>query len=424
MPLPWRYLAHGASVQLTLDDAPSKPKIKHRRAGSVLNRVDLAGEFGQQRGMRRAHVIAWGGYDESKPRVRLLLDSLRRAGALEAEINIAAWRGVEDKSVAGRRRLLKAGLTLLAGYPWAIWKLLLAPKRGAVLLLYPGIPDIVFAAIPAWLRGHRLVLDAFLPLHDTIVGDRLMLNSGSLSARVLWLAERFGLKLADIILVDTDQHGDFFASEFQIQRSRFLTVLVGAEPLFRAPAGKVPPLPVPTGRPLVLFYGQLIPLHGVGTILKAAQLTTHEPFHWLLVGRGQEEPLVRATLEDGRIRNVSWLPWVDYKTLPALIRQADLCLGIFGASPKASRVIPNKMYQILSAGKAILTRASPAVEALAAKYPDTVLTVPAANPHALADAVRRGLAGPPNIPLPSSALDALGPDGGVKSLLQCLNDEE
>lgn len=373
--------------------------------------------------MRTVHVIAWGSYDESKPRVRLLLDALRRTGALAAEINIAAWRGMEDKSLAGRGQLIKVALTLLRAYPAAILKLLRAPSGGAMLLPYPGIPDILFAVIPARLRGHRIVLDAFLPLHDTIVGDRAMLRPRSLAARLIWLGERIGLKLADIILVDSDQHGDFFAAEFGIERSRFLTVLVGAEPLFRAPAGQVPPLPVPAGRPLVLFYGQLIPLHGLGTILQAARLTAQEPFHWLLVGRGQEEPLLRAALEGGAMPNVSWLPWVDYEALPALIRHADLCLGIFGASDKAGRVIPNKMFQVLSAGKPILTRASPAVEVLADQFPHTVMTVPAADPQALADAVRRCLAEPARMrPLPPPALDALGPERGVTNLLRCLSD--
>ncbi|WP_225421507.1 glycosyltransferase [Sphingomonas parva] len=354
--------------------------------------------------------------------MRLLLDALRRVGALDGEINIAAWRGIEDKAVAGRGRLLRAALTLLAAYPAAMLKLLRAPRGGAVLLPYPGIPDVFFAAIAARLRGRRIVLDAFLPLHDTIVGDRAMLRPRSLPARLIWLAERIGLRLADIILVDTDQHGDFFAVEFGIDRSRFETVLVGAEPLFRAPAGPVPPLPAPAGRPLVLFYGQLIPLHGLETILEAARRTVDAPFHWLLVGRGQQEPLLRAALETKAMPNVSWLPWVDYAALPALIGHADLCLGIFGASAKAGRVIPNKMFQVLSAGKPIVTRASPAVAALAAEFPDTVITVPAADPVALAETVRRCLADPARLrPLPPAALDELGPDRGVASLLRRLS---
>lgn len=372
--------------------------------------------------MRTSQLIAWGGYDESKPRVRLLLAALRQSGALASEINIAAWRGVEDKSIAGGSILLKAALALLCGYPTAILRLLRIPSGSAVLLPYPGIPDIFFAALPARLRGRRLVLDAFLPLHDTIVRDRAMLGGPSLPARLIWLVERAAMRLADIILVDTDQHGDFFSSEFGIERSRFVTVLVGAEPLFRSPPGRIPPLPVPAGRPLVLFYGQLIPLHGLATILQAARLTADEPFHWLLVGRGQEEPLLRTALEKETLSNVSWLPWVDYEKLPSLIAHADLCLGIFGASDKAGRVIPNKMFQVLSAGKPILTRASPAVDLLAKQNPSAVITVPAANATALADAVRHALADPTRLrSLPPATLQALGPERGVTELLRKLS---
>ena len=369
----------------------------------------------------KVSMIAWGGYDESKPRVRLLLDALRRANSLRAEINIAAWRHVEDKSVAGPKQFLKAALALLLGYPAAIMRLARAPKRGVLLLPYPGIPDIFVVALAARLFGHRVVLDAFLPLHDTIVRDRAMLGERSLLARLVWAVERAGLGLADIILVDTDQHGDFFASEFGIDRNRFVTILVGAEPLFGEPTASVPALPVPSGRPLILFYGQMIPLHGLATILQAARLTEGEPFHWLLVGRGQDEPLLREALGDGSLSNVSWLPWVDYESLPALIRRADLCLGIFGGSDKASRVIPNKMFQVLAAGKPLLTRSSPAVAALAAKYPASIVTVSPADPRALADAVRQALRTPEALkPLPARAIETLGPKQGVEELLRRL----
>ena len=51
---------------------------------------------GGNKGRADTGVIAWGSYDSSKPRVRLLLDRLRDEGALQSEINIPAWAGVRD----------------------------------------------------------------------------------------------------------------------------------------------------------------------------------------------------------------------------------------------------------------------------------------------------------------------------------------
>ena len=80
------------------------------------------------------------------------------------------------------------------------------------------------------------------------------------------------------------------------------------------------------------------------------------------------------------------------------------------------------MFQVLAAGKPFVTRASPAVEQLANTYPDTVLTVPAADPQALADAVRRALAGPERLkPLPRSEMAKLGPQRGISEMLDRLS---
>lgn len=365
-----------------------------------------------------ASVIVWGAYDDSKPRVRLLLDALRSRGAVSKEIGISAWSGIEDKAVAGPARILKTLLGLALSYPRALLRLLRQPAGSTVLLPYPGTPDIFLAAPVAALRRHRIVLDAFLPLHDTIVGDRAMVGGASWMARAIWALERWGLRLADVILVDTDQHGDFFAQEFGIDRRRFVTVLVGAEPLFGEPPREVDLPPLPADRQLVLFYGQLIPLHGLSAILEASRLAGDVAAHWVIVGRGQEEPVLRAALAEPGRSNVTWIPWVDYGALPALIAKATVCLGVFGASEKAARVIPNKVFQALAAGKPVITRSSPAMDPLAARFPDTIVTVPANDPAALAEAVRRGISEAGKLrPLPVAVRQEFGPDRGVDDLL-------
>ena len=371
--------------------------------------------------MGNERVIAWGGYDTGKPRVRLLLDALKRRHALAAEINIDVWREVEDKSVAGAGRILGAIARLLLAYPAGIFRLLRQPSQSAVLLPYPGIPDIFFAALPAKFRRQPLVLDAFIPVHDTIVRDRALVREKSLAARLIWAIEWLALRLADIILVDTDQHGEFFGEEFGLERDRFITVLVGAESQFGEPPRRTDLPPLPADRPLILFYGQLIPLHGLNTILEAARLAEADPFHWVVVGRGQEEPVLRAALEESGRDNVTWIPWVEYEALPALIERASLTLGVFGASEKAARVIPNKVFQALACGKPVITRSSPAMDSLAGRFPESIATVPASDPAALVAAVRRGLSDLASLrPLPVAARAELGPDRGVDELLRRL----
>ena len=71
---------------------------------------------------------------------------------------------------------------------------------------------------------------------------------------------------------------------------------------------------------------------------------------------------------------------------------SDICLGVFGTSDKAARVVPNKVYDALAAGRPLVTEDSPAARELLHDGDDALL-VPAGDGAALADALRR-LRGP------------------------------
>ena len=136
----------------------------------------------------------------------------------------------------------------------------------------------------------------------------------------------------------------------------------------------------------VLFIGKLIPLHGLETILAAAQLAPEIPFR--VVGSGQLDALM---LE--RPPNVEWVEWVDYERLPEEIQRAGCALGVFGTSAKAGRVIPNKAFQALACGAPLITADTPAAQELL-RDGESALLVPPGDPEALAAAVRRLAAEP------------------------------
>jgi putative addiction module CopG family antidote len=75
--------------------------------------------------------------------------------------------------------------------------------------------------------------------------------------------------------------------------------------------------------------------------------------------------------------------------LRAQIAAADVCLGIFGDSAKAGRVIPNKVFQILSVGKPLITRDSEGIRELVDDDSPGVYLVPPADPTALLGAIAR-----------------------------------
>ena len=68
---------------------------------------------------------------------------------------------------------------------------------------------------------------------------------------------------------------------------------------------------------------------------------------------------MRDALPSGENVRVSWIDWVDSEDLPDVVAAHDVCLGIFGTSGKARRVVPNKVYQGIAAGCVVVTSDTP-----------------------------------------------------------------
>ena len=107
-------------------------------------------------------------------------------------------------------------------------------------------------------------------------------------------------------------------------------------------------------------------------------------FRWSLLGDGPSKPECQRAAR--ALPNVVFEARLPYAALPARIHRADILLGVFGATQKAGRVIPNKVFQALASGRPVVTRVSEAYPA-AARESEAVAWVPAGDPRALADAV-------------------------------------
>ena len=108
--------------------------------------------------------------------------------------------------------------------------------------------------------------------------------------------------------------------------------------------------------------------------------------HFTFIGSGQLYPKIRKIVKDRHLNNIVFIDWVKYEKLPYYIEAADVCLGIFSASKKASRVIPNKVFQSMAMGKALITAKTPATaECLKDDY-NVILCNPA-DPVDLSNAI-------------------------------------
>jgi glycosyltransferase involved in cell wall biosynthesis len=262
-----------------------------------------------------------------------------------------------------------------------------APPHDAVLVGYPGALAVRTARAANRRAGRPVVLDAFLSLWDTAVNDRRLASPGSLRARALRRLDRASCAAADLVLVDTGENARFFSAELGVPMERLLAVPVGALP-FAGPAAP----PRPADAPLeVLFFGTYVPLQGAETIVEAAGLLRGGGVRVTMVGAGQDLPRAR-----GRARALRLGPpdlefveaFLPRGELDRRIAAADACLGIFGTTAKAARVVPCKVHDALAAGKPLATADTPAARALL-RDGESALLVPAGDAPALAGALRR-----------------------------------
>lgn len=328
----------------------------------------------------------WGTYDKGKPRVRILIRGLQENGVHISECHSDVWGDVEDKSqITGFMSRFIRIFRWLSRYPALVWRFLRAPDHDAVILPYMGQLDVLVLWPFAKARRIPIVWDAFISLYNTVVEDRKLISRWNPIAQILFLWEWLACKAADVIILDTHAHADYFVKKFRVPIDKVHAVFVGAEPEFFSRDDSR--LSVNPDSITILFYGQFIPLHGIETIVRAAKLSGNDKTHWIIIGKGQEEKKIKSMLEDEPLNNLTWLPWVNYDELIDWIRKSDICLGIFGDSDKASRVIPNKVFQIVMAGKPLITRDSPAIKELLNSDMPGVCLIPPSDPHALISAV-------------------------------------
>ncbi|MFL5980221.1 MAG: glycosyltransferase [Gaiellaceae bacterium] len=294
-----------------------------------------------------------------------MISCLRRAGVNVHEDHVSVWDDVREGWSAGPPQALRLAA--------AEARLLLRRPRDADALIvgYPGHFDLPAARLAA--RGRPVVFNPLVSLADTIVVDRERFGRNSFAARTLERIDRHAFRAADLVVADTETHARFLGE--LAGRADLEVCFVGAEDRLFRPGWQ------PPQRFRALFVGKLIPLQGVETIVAAARAVPELEFR--IVGSGQLDPLLADPPP-----NVAHVPWVDYERLPGELHAAGCALGIFGTTPKAQRVIPNKAFQAIACGVPLVTADSPAAQELLVDE-ESALLVPPGDAAALAAAVRR-----------------------------------
>jgi glycosyltransferase involved in cell wall biosynthesis len=340
---------------------------------------------------KRPTVVYAGTYERDYPRNRQLIRLLRRSGCQVIEVHAPFWETDRDKSglVSGRKQMIGKLARLFLVYLRLLARLI--PKLrscDAIVVGYIGQIDMLVIGPIAWLFRRPILFNPLVTLSDTMIEDRELASPNSALGRVVALVDRAALTIPSLILSDTVENAEYMTGRFAIPRRRIRVLHVGADEEIFRPGDR-------SSRSAdslqVLFYGKMIPLHGVETILEAIEILHRagdDDIKFEIIGSGQQQYLVESFLRCVPGAPVTWRRWVAFNRLPQRIAASDCVLGIFDSGPKAGRVIPNKVFQAMAAGAPIITRDSSAIRRVLEDNVSGQLTPPA-DPDALAEAIRR-----------------------------------
>jgi glycosyltransferase involved in cell wall biosynthesis len=323
-------------------------------------------------------VIFFGGYDPEYPRNAVLRRGLDLNGV----------RVLECQVPPGRRFWRR--------YPALLRRWLRRPKAQSSPPAFLFVPefaqkDVPLARLLARMTSRRVVFDPLASRYETKILDWRRKPEGSPSARWNKFLDHWAFRSSDFLIADTSAHKEYYCREYHVDEGQVAVLPVGFDDrIFSNDVIRVPPAHRPAETPFtVFFFGSFLPLHGAADIIEAAGLVSKaEPavnFHF--VGSGQTFGAVQARAIELGLTNVEFKGWLSQTELAERVaRTAHVCLGIFGQTEKADRVVPHKVFQSMALAKPVITARTPAVEEFFADR-ENILLCRKEDPRSLAEAI-------------------------------------
>lgn len=339
----------------------------------------------RQHNPKPLRVCYFGTYRANYERNRIMIDRLRLCGFEVIPCHATLWQGFEDRQRAASGswkkpsflvRVIKAYLKLLSEYR----------KVGdydIMMIGYPGQPDIPLGRFLSKIRGKPLVWDVVMSIY-LIAKERHLDEQSPITIKLIHFLEKISMKMPDLFIVDTPTYSEWYQKEYHIQEEKIRLLPLGADDrIFR-------PLPNPRkndSRFLCLYYGTFIPNHGVMTIIEAANfLVDHPEIYFELIGVGPDRQKAEQMAFEYKLRNVSFIDWLDKDDLVKKIAECNVILGTFSNTPQALLTMQNKIHEGLAMAKPVINGDSPTMQILL-KHGEHIYLCKRENPKSLAEAI-------------------------------------
>src|SRR3989339_40093 len=169
-------------------------------------------------------------------------------------------------------------------------------------LMIVGFPGPQAMILARFLSRKKIVFDAFASLYDSVYGENNKSIFSNARAFYFFFLDKSACLFADKILLDTNSHIDYYVQRFKLKKENIKFNIIGGK--------------------------------------------------------------IKDKWGDKGMKNINFFSWIPYENLGAYMQKADVCLGIFGGTDKAMRVIPNKLYEALAMRRAVITGISDTIQEL------------------------------------------------------------
>jgi len=135
----------------------------------------------------------------------------------------------------------------------------------------------------------KIVFDVFVSIYQTMAFDRNAISVKGVWAGCAKYMDKLSCRLVDVVLTNTNQTAEYFIRNYNLDRNKFIRVLVGSDDSIMFPRYSEN-----QGDFIVHFHGEFQKLHDVEYIIEAASLLPVIKFQIIGYGRTLKQCLQKA----------------------------------------------------------------------------------------------------------------------------------
>lgn len=333
---------------------------------------------------KKIKVCFFGAYDRNYSSNRLVLNGLKKNNIPVIEVNtdIKVTR-LDKKGDMSGLNLLKRVLRKYKLIPQIIKKRNEIKRCDAIYVGYPGHFDVFPAFIVAKIFGKKLVFNPLVIFYTGFVEEQGILKKNSPLATIVKVGEKILYRLCDLIIADTPYQKDHLVKEFNVNPDKIQVVSIGADDGTYVNKERKPQ----KDEVNVVYYGLYAPIHSVETIIRAAKLTTDKRVKFLMIGNGNTYEKDFALAKSLKLKNMIFYNDMTEANALSTLQKADVFVGFFAKHGTVERVVPNKVFQGIALGKAVITAESKAIRSIFTDKKDIYLCKPE-DPKSLYSAIK------------------------------------